>query len=70
MPRYCVNRQAQETGEHEVHNLDAGCQHLPDYSNRLDLGWHTDCHSAVSAAKQYYSNVDGCYYCCNACHTR
>ncbi len=35
MPRYCVNRQAQPTGEHEVHNLDVGCEHLPDYSNRL-----------------------------------
>ena len=70
MPNYCVNKNPQPTGEHEVHDLDASCSYLPDYSNRLDLGWHTNCHSAVKKAKEHYNNVDGCYYCCSDCHTR
>lgn len=68
MPNYCVNKNAQPTGEHEVHNLDAFCNHLPDYSNRLDLGWHIDCQSAVRKAKEHYNNVDGCAYCCPTCN--
>jgi hypothetical protein len=24
---------------------------------------------AVAAAKQYYDDVNGCYYCANECHT-
>ena len=70
MPNYCVNKNAQPTGEHEVHNLDANCNHLPDPVNRLSLGWHADCHSAVRKAKETYSDVDGCAYCCSACNTR
>jgi hypothetical protein len=70
MPNFCVNKNAQFTGEHEVHNLAANCPHLPALSNRLDLGWHADCHGAIRKAKEYYSNVDGCAYCCPACHSR
>lgn len=70
MSNYCVNKNPQSTGEHEIHNLDASCSHLPDYSNRLNLGWHLNCHSAVKKAKEYYNNVDGCLYCCSDCHTR
>ena len=68
MPRFYVNTHAQATGEHEVHQ--EGCSYLPDPSNRIDLGIHPDCRSAVREAKKYYSNVDGCYYCCKPCHTR
>ncbi len=69
MPYYYVNKNAQSTGEHEVHTTS--CNHGPLYeSNKQSLGSHSDCKSAVQAAKQYYSNVDGCYYCCNECHTR
>ncbi|WP_460313022.1 hypothetical protein [Aliiglaciecola aliphaticivorans] len=64
--RYYVNNQAQNTGEREVHSAE--CTHLP--SNKTDLGSHLSCHSAVTAARRYYSNVDGCYYCCRPCHTR
>lgn len=70
MPNYCVNKNAQPTGEHEVHNVTANCNYLPLPSNRLDLGWHADCESAIKKAKNHYSNVDGCYYCCKECHTR
>lgn len=68
MPIYLVNKRAQPTGEHEVH--ETTCSYLPSISDRQDLGWHSDCHSAVRSAKNHYSNVDGCYWCCRPCHTR
>lgn len=65
---YYVNKNAQSTGEHEVHRSD--CQWLPNVSNRIYLGYYSDCKDAIRKAKEYYSNVDGCYYCCPRCHTR
>lgn len=70
MPNYCVNRNPQAGGEHEVHNVDSSCSYLPDYSNRLELGRHANCDGAIEEAKKHYSNVDGCYYCSRDCHTR
>lgn len=70
MAHYCVNKNSQSTGEHEVHNVTARCDRLPDPSNRLSLGDHQNCHTAVQKARQTYSKVDGCYYCSNACHSR
>ena len=68
MAAYHVNTNPQPTGEHEVHKT--GCSHQPDPPNRRSLGDHLTCHSAVQAARAYYSKVDGCYYCANECHTR
>jgi len=68
MAYYCVNKNAQPTGEHEVHKLDTSCPHLPAPENRIDLGWHSDCQSALRKAKEFYSNVDGCAYCCPTCN--
>ena len=70
MPTFIVNKNPQSTGEHEVHNLDAGCSYLPDPANQHPLGIHQDCHGAVAAAQNTYSNVDGCAYCAPDCHTR
>jgi hypothetical protein len=70
MAKYCVNTNPQPTGEHEVHNITAGCRHLPNPSNRRQLGEHATCHGAVAAAKAHYTKVDGCFYCSKACHTR
>lgn len=70
MPRFCVNKNAQATGEHEVHNLDRHCNRLPLPHNQLHLGAHPNCQSAVLEAKKHYFNVDGCYYCASECHTR
>ncbi len=69
MANYCVNKNAQPTGEHEVHNLAAGCDHLPDPANRLALGDHATCTTAVGKAKETYANSDGCAYCASACHS-
>lgn len=65
---YCVNKNAQSTGEHEVHLVSCTSKYLPHPDNRKDLGYHEDCHSAIRTARQYYDNVDGCYYCARACH--
>lgn len=68
MAIYYVNQNAQTGGEHEVHKSD--CSYLPKEENRTYLGTFDNCKDAVKEAKKYYSNVDGCYYCCNDCHTR
>lgn len=65
---YYVNKNAQSTGEHEVHTEN--CSYLPDMSNRQYLGYFDNCKDAMQAAKKYYNNVDGCYYCSKLCHTR
>ena len=74
MAYYILNasRQSPELGgNHEVHNTET-CDTLPASLNQLEVGYFNDCHSAVSAAKQKYSNVshliDGCARCCPAFH--
>ncbi|MCX6168671.1 MAG: hypothetical protein NTX65_05005 [Ignavibacteriales bacterium] len=68
MSSYYVNKNAQTTGEHEVHK--SGCSFLPTAENRIYLGEFSNCKEAVKEAKKHYSNVDGCYYCSTECHTR
>jgi hypothetical protein len=65
---YYVNRNAQDDGYHEVHTKT--CTQGPDLANRIQLGEHSDCSSAVKKAKTHYSQTDGCFYCCKSCHTR
>lgn len=65
---YYVNTQAQSGGEHEVHTGD--CSYLPNVENRKYLGYFDNCKDALAEAKKTYSNVDGCYYCCNSCHKK
>lgn len=65
MPRYYVNQTPQPNGDHEVHKET--CSRLP--FQRIDLGEHATCHSAVLAAKRYYAQSDGCAYCSRECHT-
>ncbi|MEZ5246706.1 MAG: hypothetical protein R2707_16535 [Acidimicrobiales bacterium] len=69
MDSYCVNRNAQSNGDHEVHNVTKNCAYLPDWSNRQDLGLHQNCTTAVQKAKQYFARSNGCYHCATACHT-
>ena len=69
MPYYYVNKNAQPGGEHEIHTTS--CNHgVTIESNKLSLGYHSDCKGAKQEAKKHYTNVDGCYYCCKDCHTR
>lgn len=65
---YYVNKNAQSTGEHEVHA--EGCPYMPLYPNRLYLGYFAKPQEAIKEAKKYYDNVDGCYHCCLPVHTK
>lgn len=71
MPNFIVNRNAQSNGDHEVHDATTGCSHMPQPENQVDLGAHTSCHGAVTKAKSSWpeNRINGCYYCCNSCHT-
>lgn len=69
MAKYCVNTNAQDNGDHEVHKY--GCEWLPIEENRLDLGDFDNCSDAVQEAKKTYpTTADGCKYCSPECHTR
>lgn len=67
MSRYCVNKNAQANGDHEVHTT--GCSFMPAEKNRINLGNFPTCRSAVTEAKKHYPQSNGCYYCSNDCHT-
>ncbi|HEX7154628.1 MAG TPA: hypothetical protein VF618_24295 [Thermoanaerobaculia bacterium] len=67
MYRYYVNRQAQTNGDHEVHV--EGCSYMPTAANQIFLGLFNNCRDAVRTATQHYSQVNGCYYCSQPCHT-
>ena len=68
MANYYVNINAQLNGDHEVHTT--GCTHPPELGSRKQLGDHPNCQSAVKDAKQFYNQVNGCFYCSLACHTQ
>jgi hypothetical protein len=71
MAKYIINRNAQADGYHEVHNENT-CNHLPDVHNRVLVGEHNNCSDALAATRKVnpHLNIDGCYYCSTACHTR
>ena len=68
MAYYYVNKNQQSNGDHEVHTT--GCSFMPSEANRIYLGNFTSCAPAVQKAKEYYQQVNGCYYCSRPCHTQ
>ena len=68
MARYYVNRNAQPNGDHEVHEFS--CYWLPEPENRQYLGEFTSCFPAVTEARRYYQQVNGCKHCALPCHTQ
>ncbi len=68
MASYYVNSVAQLNGDHEVHAQ--GCSYMPAEANRIPLGSFEKCNAAVVAAGKYFTQVNGCYFCSNACHTQ
>ena len=66
MARYYVNANENED-DHEVHIED--CTHGADEVNRIDLGEHSSCETAVDLAKTHFPNADGCAHCSGDCHT-
>ncbi|PIP99342.1 MAG: hypothetical protein COW76_16230 [Shewanella sp. CG18_big_fil_WC_8_21_14_2_50_42_11] len=71
MPEFIVNKNAQNNGDHEVHNKTTGCSYMPLLENQVSAGTHATCAGAVSEVKKANPSlrINGCYYCCNACHT-
>jgi len=67
MAIYLVNKNAQANGDHEVHT--STCSYLPLAANRLDLGYHASCVSAVQKARLTYRQSNGCRWCSTSCHT-
>ncbi len=68
MYRYYVNKQAQRTGEHEVHT--SLCGYNPPPEGCIYLGEFSSCQRAIEKAREHFEKVDGCYFCCRECHTR
>ncbi len=67
MPNYIVNKK--DDGKyHEVHTTH--CNQGPDSNNQHWLGAHATCRGALQAAERAgFKPADGCYYCCNDCHS-
>jgi hypothetical protein len=65
MASYYVNDNAQPNGDHEVHV--STCSYFP--SSRTYLGEFSSCSPAVSEARKKWNQVNGCSWCCRACHT-
>jgi len=61
MDDYCVNKNVQTNGDHEVHK--SGCVYWPAPANVQLLGQHSSCASAVRAARGYFTQVNGCKTC-------
>ncbi|TDK53835.1 hypothetical protein E1508_16530 [Pseudomonas moraviensis] len=71
MQSFIINKNVQPNGDYEVHNTTTGCVHMPLLVNQIPLGNHLTCYGAVSAARTTWANerINGCFYCCNPCHT-
>jgi hypothetical protein len=67
MKKYFVNKTRLASGEHEVHA--EGCNSLAPEEERIFLGEYYFCKPAIEEAKKHYFKVNGCYACCNECHT-
>lgn len=66
--KYYVNRNAQENGDHEVHQQM--CPTDFKVENGIGLGDFPSCRPAVEKAKKMYPTADGCKICSPDCHTR
>lgn len=68
MPYYVYNKNKWDGVYHEVHTTECDKKPLP--SNQVDLGWHSNCSSAIQKAKEVTgdNDFDGCKWCCPNCH--
>ena len=71
MERFVLNQNVQANGDYEVHNVTTGCTYMPQPQNQIDLGYHASCHGEVAEAKSKWptARINGCFWCCPACHT-
>lgn len=68
MAHYFVNKEAQPSGDHEVHT--SMCRYLPASHHREYLGAFGDCATAIAAARVLFRQVNGCVHCAAPCHTQ
>ncbi len=68
MPYFYINKNAQETGEHEIHK--SPCNWMPSENNKISLGWFNTFGEAKMEALKHFDNVDGCIHCCPEGHTK
>lgn len=68
MKAYYLNNNSQANGDYEVHTT--GCAKFP-WSNNTALGEFHVCWDAVAEAKRLKPTwkINGCYFCCQPCHT-
>ena len=43
---------------------------MPDFNNRIYLGYFSNAINAVREARKIFNNVDGCYYCSKEAHKK
>lgn len=67
MPNFCVNRNSDHQGDHEVHDLDSRWGCLPAPRNRFGLGEHDSCAEALAVARLQFRTAKGCRWCAAAC---
>ncbi len=66
---YVINKNAQmTTGEHKIHKET--CKYKPKYKNVIELGDFYNDKVAQCEATRYFSNIDGCKYCCSKIHLK
>lgn len=68
MAMYYINKNAQSSGEHEIHKSD--CAWLPESQNRQPLGYFNSFTEAKKEAFKYFKNIDGCFHCCKTGHNK
>lgn len=68
MPKFYLNNNAQDNGDHEVHKED--CFYLQFVVSITDLGMHDHCFTAVARAQTIQKTADGCKTCLEDCHSR
>ena len=66
MPRFYVDVNAKNNGDHVVHEW--GCSYVPGPENRVYLGDFSNSYDAVLEAKRVYPKSIGCSFCATVAH--
>lgn len=66
---YYFNNNVDSHGKHEIHTED--CIYLEKTYNKTIIGDFKNCNDALKNTifRHFPKRFDGCYYCCNECHT-
>lgn len=63
MARFIVDKQAQGSGQHTIHNLGTFCPDIPDSQFQKNLGNFPTSKAAAREAKKHFDQVNGCEKC-------